>query len=123
MCCELVGTSQGVESLRVVLSRSGIVVELNESLGLLAIEGTSLALTLAEAKVLRVLMCNAGRVVSVDELVDHVWGWSTRGNAHSVLSRMRKKVARELSIGTGANGFPLWFSRRGFGYVMEGQLM
>lgn len=71
-------------------------------------------LTPTEFKLLRYLMDNAGRVLSKDQIVDHVWNYDFDGETNIVetyISYLRKKVD--------ATGPPLVTTVRGFGYSLR----
>ncbi|WP_420802552.1 winged helix-turn-helix domain-containing protein [Streptomyces cavernae] len=52
-----------------------------------------LALTPAEHRLLRHLLCNAGKLLSKDQMGRHVWGEYRGGNAiEQLVSRLRRKV-------------------------------
>jgi two-component system, OmpR family, response regulator len=77
-------------------------------------DGAVVALTPTEYRLLRFLMVNAGRVVSKDEILDHVWGDGPGRDGSVVepcLSYLRRKVD---------HGEPrLIHTVRGFGYVLR----
>jgi two-component system, OmpR family, response regulator len=77
-------------------------------------DGVPVALTPTEYRLLRFLMVNAGRVVSKDEILDHVWERDPdrdRDAVEPVLSYLRRKVDP---------GEPkLIHTVRGFGYVLR----
>ncbi|MFA4965675.1 MAG: response regulator transcription factor [Thermoleophilia bacterium] len=57
--------------------------------------GTAIELTATEFKLLRYLMLNARRVLSKDQILDHVWNYDFGGNANIVetyVSYLRRKV-------------------------------
>jgi two-component system, OmpR family, response regulator len=77
--------------------------------------GALVALTPTEYRLLRFLMMNAGRVVSKDEILDHVWGHDAPDRDGNVvepcLSYLRRKVDRWQPT--------LIHTVRGFGYVLR----
>ncbi len=77
-------------------------------------DGALISLTPTEFRLLRFLMANAGRVVSKDEILDHVWEHDPDRDAsvvEPVLSYLRRKVDQ---------GEPrLIHTVRGFGYVLR----
>ncbi|WP_344523160.1 AfsR/SARP family transcriptional regulator [Streptomyces albiaxialis] len=80
-------------------------------------EGRAVEIGHARQRVVLVaLLADAGRVVTVDQLVSRVWGEDApqraRGTLHSYLSRLRNALA---PVGTGAS--PL--TRRSGGYVLD----
>ncbi len=63
------------------------------------LEGERVHLTAYELKVLRYLLHNQGRVVSVSELVEHVYAqdWERDSNTIEVfIARLRRKLGRDL---------------------------
>jgi len=89
-------------------------LELDEDAHEVKRDGALVALTPTEYRLLRLLMVNAGRVVSKGEILDHVWEHDPArdGNAvEPVLSYLRRKVDQ---------GEPrLIHTVRGFGYVLR----
>ncbi len=93
-------------------------LELDEDSHEVKLNGVPIALTPTEYRLLRVLMLNAGRVVSKSEILDHVWGRGPDrdldhdGNVvEPALSYLRRKVDQ---------GEPrLIHTVRGFGYVLR----
>jgi two-component system OmpR family response regulator len=58
-------------------------------------DGTAVALSATEFNLLRVLMANAGRVVTRDQILDSVWQYDFNGETtiiESFISNLRKKV-------------------------------
>jgi two-component system, OmpR family, response regulator len=71
-------------------------------------DGRRIELTAAEFRLLRLLMTNAGRVLSKQQLAWHVWDESREVNAiERLVSRLRQKVGGLIE------------TRRGFGYSMS----
>jgi two-component system OmpR family response regulator len=71
-------------------------------------------LTATEFKLLRYLMLNARRVLSKDQILDHVWNYDFGGNANIVetyVSYLRRKID---SLGP-----PLILTVRGVGYTVR----
>jgi two-component system OmpR family response regulator len=76
--------------------------------------GREIELTATEFKLLRYLMLNARRVLSKDQILDHVWNYDFGGNANIVetyVSYLRRKV--------GAEGPSLIHTVRGVGYSLR----
>ncbi|MDR2252410.1 MAG: response regulator transcription factor [Bifidobacteriaceae bacterium] len=81
--------------------------------------GVEIDLSPTEFKLLRYLMANAGRVLSKNQILDHVWdyGWIGDGGiVESYISYLRRKLdvrpeGRELD--------PLILTRRGVGYMLK----
>jgi two-component system, OmpR family, response regulator len=110
--------------IRAVLKRTGAGVprsrlrvaglELDEDAHEVKREGTLVALTPTEYRLLRFLMVNAGRVVGKGEILDHVWAHDPDRDDNAVepvLSYLRRKVDQ---------GEPrLIHTVRGFGYVLR----
>lgn len=77
-------------------------------------DGVDIELTATEFKLLRYLMLNARRVLSKDQILDHVWNYDFGGNANIVetyISYLRRKVD---SLGP-----PLIQTVRGVGYTIR----
>lgn len=80
--------------------------------------GEKVPLTAKEIAVLEYLLLHAGRVVSQQELLEHVWGsevdeWSNSARVH--ISTLRRKLRAAL-------GQPLIGNKIGEGYYMEEQV-
>jgi two-component system, OmpR family, response regulator len=76
--------------------------------------GREIDLTATEFKLLRYLLLNARRVLSKDQILDHVWNYDFGGNANIVetyVSYLRRKVD--------AGGAPLIHTVRGVGYSLR----
>jgi two-component system OmpR family response regulator len=76
--------------------------------------GREIELTATEFKLLRYLLLNARRVLSKDQILDHVWNYDFGGNANIVetyVSYLRRKVDTE--------GAPLIHTVRGVGYSLR----
>lgn len=76
--------------------------------------GTRVELTATEFNVLRHLMANPGRVVSKEQIFEHVWGYELPEDSTVVetyISYIRKKLD--------ARGEPLITTVRGVGYVLR----
>src|SRR5277367_5068789 len=113
-----------LERIRAVLRRTGRVVasprlrvaglELDEEGHEVRRDGTPIALTPTEFRLLRFLMSNAGRVLSKQQIFDHVWDHNPAGDANVVepcVSYLRRKVDQ---------GEPrLIHTIRGVGYVLR----
>ena len=76
------------------------------------VDGAPVALTALEYRLLAYLMVNRDRVVSQQELIDHVYGHDNAQDANTLevlLGRVRRKLPRSLIE-----------TRRGFGYLIAG---
>jgi two-component system OmpR family response regulator len=76
--------------------------------------GREIDLTATEFKLLRYLLLNARRVLSKDQILDHVWNYDFGGNANIVetyVSYLRRKVDAEDA--------PLIHTVRGVGYSLR----
>jgi len=76
--------------------------------------GREIELTATEFKLLRYLLLNARRVLSKDQILDHVWNYDFGGNANIVetyISYLRRKV--------NGTGTPLIQTVRGVGYSLR----
>ena len=113
-----------LERIRAVLRRTGRVVasprlrvaglELDEEGHEVRRDGTPIALTPTEFRLLRFLMLNAGRVLSRGQILDHVWDYDPAGNGSVVepcVSYLRRKVDQAEPR--------LIHTVRGFGYVLR----
>jgi two-component system OmpR family response regulator len=77
-------------------------------------DGRPVELSVTEYRLLRYLLLNTGRVLSRDQILDHVWGYDFSGRTHVIetyVSYLRRKVD--------AVGPPLIHTVRGVGYVMR----
>jgi two-component system OmpR family response regulator len=89
-------------------------LELDEDTHEVRRAGHDIELTATEFKLLRYLMLNARRVLSKDQILDHVWNYDFGGNANIVetyVSYLRRKVD---SLGP-----PLIHTVRGVGYTVR----
>jgi two-component system OmpR family response regulator len=89
-------------------------LELDEDAHEVRRDGTTIALTPTEFRLLRFLMVNAGRVVSRDQILDHVWEYNPAGDGSVVepcISYLRRKVDQAEPR--------LIHTVRGFGYVLR----
>jgi two-component system, OmpR family, response regulator len=113
-----------LERIRAVLRRTGRVaaaarlrvgdLELDDDSHEVRRDGTLIALTPTEFRLLRFLMLNAGRVLSRGQILDHVWDYDPAGEGNVVepcVSYLRRKVD---------HGEPrLIHTVRGVGYVLR----
>ena len=113
-----------LERIRAVLRRTGRAapatrlrvagLELDEEGHEVRRDGTVIALTPTEFRLLRFLMLNAGRVLSKGQILDHVWGHNPAGEGNVVepcLSYLRRKIDQ---------GEPrLIHTIRGVGYILR----
>lgn len=76
--------------------------------------GRPVELSVTEYRLLRYLLLNAGRVLTRDQILDHVWGYDFSGRTH-VIETYVSYVRRKLD----ALGPPLIRTVRGVGYVMR----
>ena len=77
----------------------------------------SIELTATEFELLRFLMRNPRRVLSKEQILDHVWKYDFGGNSHVVelyISYLRKKIDLDRR--------PMIHTVRGFGYVLKPSL-
>jgi two-component system OmpR family response regulator len=89
-------------------------LELDEDVHEVLRAGREIELTATEFKLLRYLLLNARRVLSKDQILDHVWNYDFGGNANIVetyVSYLRRKVDSE--------GAPLIHTVRGVGYSLR----
>ncbi|TNY37503.1 DNA-binding response regulator [Thermomonospora catenispora] len=71
-------------------------------------------LSATESRLLAYLMCNAGRVLTRAQLVEHVWGWD-RGGDTQILETYISYLRRKLH----PHGPPIIHTRRGIGYTLR----
>jgi two-component system OmpR family response regulator len=77
---------------------------------------TELRLSPTEFRLLRYLLLNAERVLSKQQILDHVWNYDFNGDDNVVetyISYLRRKVDR--------NHQPLLQTVRGFGYALRAE--
>ena len=89
-------------------------LELDEDTHEVRRAGHDVELTATEFKLLRYLMLNARRVLSKDQILDHVWNYDFGGNANIVetyVSYLRRKID--------GLGPPLIHTVRGVGYTVR----
>jgi two-component system, OmpR family, response regulator len=89
-------------------------LELDEDTHEVRRAGREIDLTATEFKLLRYLLLNARRVLSKDQILDHVWNYDFGGNANIVetyVSYLRRKVD--------AQDAPLIHTVRGVGYSLR----
>jgi DNA-binding response OmpR family regulator len=82
---------------------------------LVSIRGENLNLTATEYRMLSYLAMNAGRVITADQLLDHVWGEEYAGADHLLqvnIGRLRQK------LGDNARDPKYIQTRAGIGYMM-----
>jgi len=76
---------------------------LDDTSGTVTRGGAELELTAREYAVLRHLMAHAGELVSLEDLIDHVWDETVNPLTHSarvILSRVRKKLGQPCPLVT-----------------------
>ncbi len=79
-------------------------------------DGEIIELSPTEFKLLRYLMMNPNRVLSKQQILDHVWEYNFNGDAsivESYISYLRRKIE------SGAEGAPAIQTKRGVGYVLQ----
>ncbi|GAB3150385.1 response regulator transcription factor [Microbispora hainanensis] len=80
--------------------------------------GRAVPLSPTEFKLLRYFMCNAGRVLSKAQILDHVWDYDFRGDAGIVESYV-SVLRRKLDNAHSRRHPRLIHTLRGVGYVMR----
>jgi two-component system OmpR family response regulator len=114
-----------VARIRTILRRSGIAeedssrltfadLELDEDTHEVARDGEPVELTATEYRLLRYLMLNPRRVLTRQQLLDHVWQYDFGGDARvleTYISYLRKKLD--------SGGPPLIHTVRGVGYSLR----
>lgn len=89
--------------------------ELNKSTMEIQYAGRSARLVAREFQVLETLMDNAGRIITTDYMMEHIWGWESSADVSIVwvtVSAIRKKLA-EINAPVNIR------TVRGVGYVLE----
>lgn len=85
--------------------------------------GRLIDLSPTEFELLRFLVANAGRVLSRQQILDHVWDYDWRGEpaiVESYISYLRRKVdAPHPDDPDGLTPTPLIHTRRGLGYLIK----
>lgn len=122
--CKPFSVAELVARVRVALRRTGIGgrkeplqfydLSVDEDALEVTRGGQPIALTATEFRLLRYLMLNPERVVSKQQILDHVWDYDFDGDQNVVetyISYLRKKVDRL--------GPPLITTVRGFGYTLR----
>lgn len=87
---------QGGQGLRSTITIGALTVDFVQHRVLLA--GSELNLTPVEYRLLAYLVANAGRVVTQDLLLEHVWGEEYAGESHLLqvnINRLRRKIERD----------------------------
>jgi len=82
--------------------------------------GVNVELSPTEFKLLRYLLVNAERVVSKEQILDHVWDYNWAGEisiVESYISYLRRKIDSPESLGVPVK--PLIHTKRGIGYVLR----
>jgi two-component system phosphate regulon response regulator PhoB len=77
-----------------VYQRDGLAVD--QEAHRVSVDGTETSLTATEFKLLLELICNHGKVLTRDRLLDKVWGYQFDGYARTVdthIRRLRQKIA------------------------------
>ncbi|MGH9156939.1 MAG: response regulator transcription factor [Acidimicrobiales bacterium] len=113
-----------VARIQVILRRQGVAtgtsrlavadLEMDDDAHLVRRAGETVDLSPTEYKLLRFLLVNSGRVLSRNQILDHVWQYDFGGHATVVetyISYLRKKVDRV--------GPPLIHTVRGVGYSLR----
>jgi two-component system, OmpR family, response regulator len=113
-----------VARIQVILRRQGISagssrleladLEMDDDAHLVRRAGQVIDLSPTEYKLLRFLLANAGRVLSRNQILDHVWEYDFGGHATVVetyISYLRKKIDQP--------GPPLIHTIRGIGYTLR----
>ncbi|HUS61660.1 MAG TPA: response regulator transcription factor [Acidimicrobiales bacterium] len=111
-----------VARVQVILRRQGVSsksstfrlgdLEMDDDAHVVRRAGSTIDLSPTEYKLLRFLLLNAGRVLSRNQILDHVWQYDFGGHATVVetyISYLRKKIDK--------HGPPLIHTVRGFGYT------
>ena len=119
-----------VARIRAILRRTGSEEEdgslqyadlvLNENSYEVRRAGVSVDLSPTEFKLLRYLMINAERVVSKEQIIDHVWDYNWGGEisiVESYISYLRRKIDSSEALGVEVT--PLIHTKRAIGYMLR----
>lgn len=82
--------------------------------------GVPIDLSPTEFKLLRYLMVNAERVVSKEQIIDHVWDYNWNGEisiVESYISYLRRKIDSTDALGVDVK--PLIHTKRAIGYMLR----
>jgi two-component system OmpR family response regulator len=114
-----------LERIRAVLRRTGRAaanprlrvadLELDEDGHEVRRDGTPIALTPTEFRLLRFLMFNAGRVLSKQQILDHVWDHNPASDGNNVVEPCVSYLRRKVDQGEPR----LIHTIRGVGYVLR----
>ena len=104
-------------------------LELDEDLYEVRRAGRDVELSPTEFKLLRYLMLNAERVVSKNQILDHVWDYNWHGDTaivESYISYLRRKIDSPPALGIEDKQeakalIPLIHTKRGVGYMLRAQ--
>jgi DNA-binding response OmpR family regulator len=91
-------TSETSQSLRTTVTIGRLMVDYAQHMVL--IDGKEVTLTPIEYRILAYLVQNAGRVVTQDLLLEHVWGAEYIGESHMLqvnINRLRRKLEVDLA--------------------------
>lgn len=100
------------ESRHIILRIGDLVIDPNSLKGYY--RGTEIAFTVKEFAILEYLMRNAGRIVSQEELLEHVWNEDANLFTHSIKVHI-KNIRKKLSA-AGADG--VISTVKGKGYII-----
>ncbi len=114
-----------VARIRTILRRAGLAgpesstlsfadLELDEETREVSRAGAAIELTATEYRLLRYLLLNPRRVLTRDQLLDHVWEYDFRGDAR-VLETYVSYLRKKLDV----HGPPLIQTIRGVGYALR----
>ncbi len=91
-----VSAGQGQASLRATMTIGELTIDFAQRL--VSVAGREIELTPVEYRLLAYLAQNAGRVVTQDLLLEHVWGEEYTGESHLLqvnVNRLRRKIERD----------------------------
>lgn len=77
--------------------------------------GKHIDLTAKEYEILQYLMHNKGKVITRQQLQDHVWDFSYEGYSNTI-DVLIKNIRKKIDLG---DSKPLIFTKRGLGYVIR----
>jgi two-component system OmpR family response regulator len=74
-------------------------IELNPAEALVRVAGAAIDLTAQELRILSYLMSRPGRIVTQDELADHIYAFDSQRGSNTIevyIGRLRRKLGREV---------------------------
>ncbi len=111
------GSAEFAQGLRTIATVGDLSVDYAQHL--VRLHGEEIAVTPTEYRMLAYLMQNAGRVVTQDLLLEHVWGPEYIGESHMLqvnINRLRRKIEQDVA-------HPRYvLTKVGVGYLLPAQV-